>query len=147
MTQEAHLESLLAELGPADPSIASVRRLAAGHYLVEYDDGVGVELVAQPERGRLLLLAAVGELPAADQLARCKAMLNFNALWRQTGGVRLALAGDEVQQLYEHGLDGLELDSLRRLLANFAEKVGVWHLSLLAEAPAAAASAFTELRV
>ena len=54
------------------------------------------------------------------------AMLNFNALWREPGGVNTAMADGELFQIYDLDVADLTLSDLRDVLGNFVEKARIF---------------------
>ena len=81
----------------------------------------------QPDDGRLWLSTEVCE-PPGERLALYELILQYNARWKETGGVRLALDGPEgsVVLAYDMPLAGLDLPRLQTVIRNFRDTLDGW---------------------
>lgn len=123
---EPIFDDLMRALGEADPRISTVLRHDECRYTLDYDDAAMVQIELDPARGVAVLQAEAGQLPPDAGRDTLQALLAYNALWRETGGVRLGLTGSRVQLLYDLPLAALDLPRLAGTLANLAEKAGIW---------------------
>ncbi|MDO6966488.1 type III secretion system chaperone [Rhizobium alvei] len=89
------IAAIIAESGPQDEGILSVVALedSEGQWLIRFENyDVIVDNI--PELGKLFFSILI-DGPTADKEADAfRAMLAQNGLWRETGGVRIALAGN-----------------------------------------------------
>ena len=78
--------------------------------------------------GRLLLQAEIGPAPEEQRTKLHAAMLSVSFLWRESGGLHMALAGSEGSAVLMADLAGDELTSqtLATVAGNMAERVLVW---------------------
>ena len=86
------LDRLMAEVGPLDDDIPECVRLEGGDYAVRFDD-VDVFVEWDAASARLVLSVEVATPPASRAASIYEALLAYNSLWRETGGLRLALTG------------------------------------------------------
>src|SRR5690606_28717570 len=77
---------------------------------------------------RLVFSAELG-MPAAERRQDVlQALMAYNALWRQTGGVRAGLAGEDEEQLllfFEWHPGAMDVDQLPGAIERFAD-LAVW---------------------
>jgi hypothetical protein len=133
--------ALMTELGPSADDIAAVLQTADAEWAVAYDPQTAVAIDVD-EAGVLGLSIELGK-PAADrQLEVYAALLAYNTLQRETGGVTMAVAGMDgpVLQTLNLPLHGLTVGEFRTVLANFVGKARIWRVlvSETAESPVAA---------
>jgi hypothetical protein len=94
-----------------------------------------VEIFLDDEAGRAVLSTAVGTPHTARVSHLHKLLLQYNLLWRETSGVRMAIdePEGEVVMLYDLILAGLDSLLLQNILGNFAAAAGAWQT--MVEAP------------
>jgi|GEM_PF-2258092 len=121
------INTIVAETGPLDGEIISVSRTADDQWVIEYEP-VMIELEYNPTRKRLLLQAEIGPAPEEQRTKLHAAMLSVSFLWRESGGLHMALAGSEGSAVLMADLAGDELTSqtLATVAGNMAERVLVW---------------------
>jgi len=126
MVDLEQIQQFLEQLGPASDDVASIAQTGDRSWAVAYDESTVVALEFVPDRNVLVLTIDLGK-PADDRRADVYgALLSFNALWRETGGVKTAMADGELFQIYDLVADGLTLGDLRNVLGNFVEKARVF---------------------
>ena len=111
--------------------------MATGHALdVEYDD----------EAARLMITGDIGEIAAASRLTMYETLLQYNFIWSQTGGVRIALDGSTHRAvvMFEVALPNLAVPRLSMVLANLARVQEAW-IEILSQAGTTGASHSTPL--
>jgi hypothetical protein len=118
---------IIEEAGPRDDAIAGIMRSGETSWAVQYGD-FEIECEYEPTLDRLMLQAAIGAVPKEKQARAYETMLAYNLIWRETGGVRMALAGPNLDAVQMVDLNGSELSTelLLRVLGNFAEKAEIW---------------------
>ena len=124
----AEIEQLVGELGPAWDAVRAVAVARPGAWAVQFSDGRTVGIEHEPEAGRVVISAGLGRVPEEHCLSVYAAMLNFNALGREVGGARLALAGaaHEAELSAVLSDEGLTLDGLCAALVFLADTARAW---------------------
>lgn len=120
------IQQFVEQLGPASDDVASIAQTGDRSWAVAYDETTIVALEFVPDRNVLVMTIDLGTPTDESRTNVYAAMLSFNALWRETGGVKTALADGELFQLYDLSTTGLTLGDLRNVLGNFVEKARVF---------------------
>jgi hypothetical protein len=128
MSQLAVIQNLIEELGPATSSLISVSQLGDELWGVVFEDEAIITLELDQDRSVLVLQSELGSPAPSRRAEVCSALLNYNLLWRETGGVKMALGGEEntAFQLYDLDCRDTSLVELQNVLENFAEKARIW---------------------
>lgn len=133
MSDIEQLQLTMKALGPIlQPELISQH--SATQWSILFDEDTLIELEYDPQLKQLSLCSALGS-PAQDRLlSTLQASLVYNFLWKNTGGIVLALnAPDgELMQLYQLALDEYDTQLLCSVIANFAEKAATWRKLLAA---------------
>ena len=119
---------LLRELGPA-LELGAIREEPDGaSWALATRDGVIFHLEFMADHDRLWLSAEVGTPRPEDRADLHRLMLQYNAQWQNTGGVRLALFGpdDVVMLAYDLPASGLDLARLSSVVGNFQDMIAGW---------------------
>jgi hypothetical protein len=135
------LTTWLTQLGPL-LSAAEVRQAAPHQWFIVYDESLIIDVEYASDDAKLVLSADLGRALPGEEGATYQLLLQVNALWRETGGLRMALdAGDgELSQAYDIALGGLDLDGLERRVRNFESAARGWR-DIIATKPAASEGA------
>ena len=128
MSGHEQVHALMAEIGPA-LELAEVLEHAESQTWTLVDQA-GVVLFAElltPE-GLLVLSAEAGTPQPEDSARLYPLMLQYNARWQETGGVRLALDGPDgaVVQAYALPIADLDLPRLGTVIQNFRATLAGW---------------------
>jgi hypothetical protein len=117
----------LTELGPILPA-AEIRQAAPDQWFIVYDEFLIIDIEFLPDAAKLVLSTDLGRALVGEENATYTLLLQVNALWRETGGLRMALdAGDgELSQVYDIALAGLDRDGLELRVQNFAAAARGW---------------------
>jgi len=128
MLDRGKVEALIAETGGLDPEIATIVQTDEDAWTVRYEDGLDVEIELDEARDQLIILTVVGTPPAARRLELLEAMMAYNMLVKETGGVRMALTGSggEAVQMVEVPFAGLLAKDLATIFSNMADKTLTW---------------------
>jgi hypothetical protein len=129
MEQQATLvQQLLTELSAAAPDTAfdSIVRFSPDTWGVAFPDETCVTLELTAGGAKLVLAADLGAVPEATQANFHEMALAYNALWRTTGGVRIAVVRGEASQLFDLETAGLDVERFSTVLANFADAARGW---------------------
>jgi hypothetical protein len=145
MSLHAEIRLLLEQLGPANPDVSHVTQIADRSWVVGWGEDADILLELDEAASRVVLTMTLGSAREADRERLYEMFLGYNAIWRDTGGVRIAVVeGQAIQVLAMHA-QALDLETAPVVLGNFAAKALVWRrllqagLSSSAEAPAQAA--------
>jgi hypothetical protein len=122
MADARQIASIIKAIGPNNLDIADVVEIGENEYVVHYDD-LDVTLEFEAETDRLVFSAELGAAPADKRLEVYTTLLNYSLLWRDTGGVHMALTADgtAVQMVTLFGSE-LSTDLVNTVLRNFADK-------------------------
>lgn len=128
MTTLDEVAALMAALGPHDDEIETITRNSEKEWSVAFDEDTIIMLTFVTDQQKLVLASTLATPPTEQRLATYQALLSYNLLWEETGGVTMALGGEHgaVVQLFELGTAGLDLGRLDNVLVNFAEKARTW---------------------
>jgi hypothetical protein len=126
MSRIDEIQKLMESLGPASPAVTHVTQVGEDVWAVGLAEEGVVFLELDADRDRLVLTSNVGRPRDSDREKLYEAMLGYNALWRDTGGVQMAVAAGEALQSYALAAEGLELDLLQATLEDFAGKARIW---------------------
>lgn len=142
------IAQLVAEQGLLDDEILAVTEVEPDEWSVRYerfDLAVSYDEASET----LTLSASIGRPPEERRLQICELLLSYNLLWRDTGGLRMALAGrggEAVQMLSIHAA-ALTARGLAARIAAFSERALAWRILMAEPAPSdtdAAPSAFLD---
>ncbi len=99
------------------------------------DAETSVILEWREDRQCLVLTTDVALLPDSAEPALMRTLLEYNASWRETGGVRLALApGSVVTLVLDLSGDALDVQRLSGAMAGFLTAADGWRAALAASA-------------
>ena len=123
------VQGLIEALGARNDEIEVITRNGDAQWSVGFDEDTVVTLDLVADQAKLVLSSPLGRPPTEQRLAAYEAMLSYNMLWLETGGVTIGLGGahGELVQLFElNAADDLTLDLLDTVLVNFAGKARMW---------------------
>ena len=126
-----HLEAIqqiMQALGPSTAEIDAIIQSEETSWAVQLADEnvIVIEWADQPPR--LVMSATLGRPEEDARLAVYQTLLSYNFLWKDTGGVKAALAGPtgEVVLLVDFHSNPLYEHEVRNLLLDFAQLTTVW---------------------
>jgi hypothetical protein len=124
----AGLRDLLVETAQREATIAALLQTGDQSFVMQLDSGIDIEADYLAETGRMALSAIIGTPADAERLRIYEAMLIYGLLWRDTGGVHMALAepGGAVVQLAEIPAFDLTPGDLAMVVKNFEAKALIW---------------------
>ena len=81
----------------------------------------------------MVLSAEIGNSSEALQRSLYEMLLCYNLMWRDTGGIKVGLAGPQGTLIISTGIgvDGLILNDLQNKLANFVKITRSWQAYIL----------------
>ena len=128
MTAGEQLRSLLAEIGPV-LDLAEVYEAPGGRtWTLTVQDGATLFVDLMPDDSRLWLSAEVGTPKAKNRIQLYTLVLQYNAQWQQTGGIRLALDSPDgaIILAYDMPVAGLDMPGLCTVIRNFCDMRDGW---------------------
>lgn len=127
-TNLERMQIMMEEIGPVMPSIEAVIQSEERNWAIQFDDQSIVMLEWADKPDRVVLTAMLGSPSESMQLSVYETLLCYNLLWKDTGGVKMALSGPggELILLYELSGTELTLGELQTVLANFVSIAQVW---------------------
>ena len=122
------IQKLLQELGPNTPEIDAIVQTEEPSWAIQFSDETIVIVEPVEEPGRMMLSAELGSASDSLQLPIYETLLCYNLLWRETGGVKIGLAGPKGSLIIstEILLQGLLLSDFQQGLVNFATIARSW---------------------
>jgi hypothetical protein len=116
------LSAILADVARLSPAVDLVARTGQGSWTVQFGD-IEIEIVFSPDDFSLMLFAEIGGANPERRLEIYEAALMCNLLWRETGGIRVALNGErELVLMLGFSADGLAAGPFAAAMQQFAEK-------------------------
>ena len=134
----SHLERMqimMEEIGPSMPEIEAVIQSENTNWAIQFEDQsiLMLEWAEQPDR--VVLTTMLGTPSDSMQLSVYETLLCYNLLWKDTGGVKMALSGPggELVLLYEMFASNLNLSEMQVVLTNFLNIAQVWSVYVTGE--------------
>ena len=115
------IQDLISQIGPVFPDIDAVIQTEDPSWAIQFVDElvVMIEQLEQPDR--MVFSSEIGAVTDDQELPVYEALLCYNLLWKDTGGVKIGLAGPKGTLIVtsELLLEGLTLMSFQEALTNF----------------------------
>jgi hypothetical protein len=146
MNEQTHLRDRLIELAEGEASVLSLVQIAENDFVLRFESGIDVEVENLTDTGHAALSSVVGT-PLETECRRVyEAMLIYGLLWRDNGGVRMALTEPRgaLVQLAEIPACDLTQHELTAVIKNFEEKAITWRAFLAPEVKRDPAPRFLE---
>ena len=128
------IDLMLRDIGPASEAIEQIVRNGEVAWDVLLTGDVEIHIELDQPRQRLVFTTDVGEPNPGNLLKIFHALLQFNALREETGGVTMGLLDTTVQQAFELSLAATQPPVLQSVLENLAEKTLTWRIILQSDA-------------
>lgn len=134
-TNLEHMQIMMEEIGPAMPEIEAVIQSEEKNWAIQFEDQSIVMLEWAENPDRVVLTAILGTPSETMQLSVYETLLCYNLLWKDTGGVKMALSGPggELVLLYELFAATLNRHDLQTVLINFVSIAQVWGVYVTGE--------------
>ena len=134
----SHLERMqimMEEIGPSMPEIEAVIQNEEKNWAIQFEDQSIITLEWSEKPERVVLTSLLGIPSESMQLSVYETLLCYNLLWKDTGGVKMALSGPggELVLLYELFVSHLSLNELQTVLSNFVSIAQVWSVYVTGE--------------
>ena len=122
------IQQLIQELGPNMQDIDAIVQTEEPSWAIQFSDETIVIIEAAEEPARMVFSAELGNASENNQRAIYEALLCYNLMWRDTGGVKIGLAGPQGALIIstELCLEGLMLNDLQISLTNFLKITRSW---------------------
>jgi Tir chaperone protein (CesT) family len=128
MDKSTHLRERLIALAEGEPTIVSLVALDEDSFVLQFESGLAVEVENLTDSRDVALTGTIGTPNASERLRVYEAALIYGLLWRDNGGVRMALTEQQgvlVQPAELPALD-MTLGDLTAVVKNFADKALIW---------------------
>lgn len=146
MPEQNSIVELICELGPFDDDIQVIQQAGDNGWVVAYTDDTVVEIQYDDADGKVTLMTFVGNLddvsrssdkddPGLDEEEFLTMLLNYNFLWRDSGGIRMAMDGPDrnVVMLLDVFDSDLNLGTFAGILGHFVEVADAWRESFFGD--------------
>ncbi len=134
-TNLERMQIMMEEIGPSLPEIEAVIQSEDRNWAIQFSDQsiVMLEWVEDPDR--IVLTSMLGVPSESMQLSVYETLLCYNLLWKDTGGVKMALSGPggELVVIYELFSAELTLNELQTVLTNFVSIAQIWTVYVTGE--------------
>ena len=134
-TNLERMQAMMEEIGPAMAEIEAVIQSEDKNWAIQFEDQSIIMLEWAERPDRIVLSSMLGIPTESMQLSVYEALLCYNLLWKDTGGVKMALAGPggDLMLLYELYVDQLLLNDLQIVISNFSSISQVWSMYVTGE--------------
>ena len=134
-TNLERMQIMMEEIGPAMPEVEAVIQSEEKNWAIQFEDQSIVMLEWAESPDRVVLTAMLGIPSETMQLSVYETLLCYNLLWKDTGGVKMALSGPggELVLLYELFATNLNRNELQTVLINFVSIAQVWSVYVTGE--------------
>lgn len=128
---DIEFDRLMSEVGPLDDAILACIKATDGAYAIRFAE-VDVLVERDVDRDRIALSVEIGAPRPSKALEVYETLLSYNLLWRETGGVRMALTGKGGAVVQFVDLTGSEINarSIATVAANLASLTEIWRAFL-----------------
>ncbi|MEJ0020548.1 MAG: type III secretion system chaperone [Acetobacteraceae bacterium] len=128
MSDADPLGTLLRALGPASAGVEAVVERAPNRWAILLANGGELTAEHDPAAGAIGLMLPVAVPALSDRLRVYEAALLYNGLWRETAGLRLAMAGESgtITVGLELPAAALDLPTLQDALTLLAGRAETW---------------------
>lgn len=122
------IQQLVQELGPSMPEIDAVVQTEEPSWAVQFSDETIIIIEAADDPSRMVISAELGTAAEAQQRTVYETLLCYNLMWRDSGGVKIGLAGPQGALIIstEFCVQGLTLADLQQELNAFLTIVRSW---------------------
>ena len=122
------IEHLMLDIGPL-MDLGKVAAYRGRHaWQLAFDGDTTFDAVYDPMLTRLVLSGDIGEVPERERLPIYEILLEYNAEWTISGGVRMALKGPNrrLMMFLDLPAANLEANTLADALTNLARTQSTW---------------------
>lgn len=122
------IQQLIQELGPSMQDIDAIVQTEEPNWAIQFSDETILIIEAADDPARMVFSAELGNASDTNQRAIYEALLCYNLMWRDTGGVKIGLAGPQGSLIISTALcvEGLMLNDLQQSLSRFVKITRAW---------------------
>lgn len=95
VTTIEQIQQLVQEIGPSMPEIDAIVQTEEPSWAIQFSDETVIILEAADDPSRIVISAELGAVTDAQQRIVYETLLCYNLMWRDSGGVRIGLAGPQ----------------------------------------------------
>jgi hypothetical protein len=124
------LQYLMHQLGPATPEIATIVQESIDCWMLEFDEGVSLQIAWDERSNRVLMKCALGQPDETTCEALYASLLHANLQLTSIADVKLALSDsdDDVMLIGQYEIGEDSVDVLREKLSEFLNLAGKFSL-------------------
>jgi hypothetical protein len=128
MTTIEQIQQLIQELGPNMQDVDAIVQTEEPSWAIQFSDETIVIIEAAEQPARMIFSADLGSASEDSQKSVYGALMCYNLMWRDTGGIKIGLAGPNGSLIIsaELCLDGLILNDFQNSLSNFLKITRSW---------------------
>jgi hypothetical protein len=128
MTTIEQIENLVKELGPAMSDIDAIVQTEDPSWAIQFSDETIIILEPADDPSRIVISTELGAAAEAQQRTVYETMLCYNLMWRDSGGVKIGLAGPQGALIISTDvcIEGLTLQDLKQEIERFLQIARSW---------------------
>ena len=128
MTTIEQIEHLIKEIGPAMPEVDAIVQTEDPSWAIQFSDGTISILEPADDPSRVVISTELGAAVEAQQRRVYETMLCYNLMWRDSGGVKIGLAGPQGALIISTDvcIEGLTLQDLKQEIERFLQIARSW---------------------
>jgi hypothetical protein len=128
MTTIEHIEHLIKEIGPAMPEVDAIVQTEDPSWAIQFSDETIIILEPADDPSRVVISTELGAAVEAQQRRVYETMLCYNLMWRDSGGVKIGLAGPQGALIISTDvcIEGLTLQDLKQEIERFLQIARSW---------------------
>lgn len=122
------IQQLVQELGPSMAEIDAVVQTEEPSWAIQFSDETIIIIEPADDPSRMVISAELGAAAEAQQRTVYETLLCYNLMWRDSGGVKIGLAGPQGALIIstDVGVQELTLADLQQQLNKFLQIVRSW---------------------
>ena len=128
MTTIEQIEHLIKEIGPAMPEVDAIIQTEDPSWAIQFSDETIIILEPADDPSRVVISTELGAAVEAQQRRVYETMLCYNLMWRDSGGVKIGLAGPQGALIISTDvcIEGLTLQDLKQEIERFLQIARSW---------------------
>jgi hypothetical protein len=128
MTTIEQITQLVKELGPAMPEIDAIVQTEEPSWAIQFSDETIIIIEPADDPSRMVISAELGAAAEAQQRNVYETLLCYNLMWRDSGGVKVGLAGPQGALIISLDLclEGLTLIEMQQGIERFLKITRSW---------------------
>lgn len=128
MTTIEQIEHLIKEIGPAMPEVDAIVQTEDPSWAIQFSDETIIIFEPADDPSRVVISTELGAAVEAQQRRVYETMLCYNLMWRDSGGVKIGLAGPQGALIISTDvcIEGLTLQDLKQEIERFLQIARSW---------------------